>query len=246
MLRLFLMLAMVLGIGTARAADPDALWKIAHGKCVPDQQQNGLPAPCAMVDLWRGEPQGYVILKDIVGRSQFLLIATARLSGIESPELLAPDAPDFWADAWSARRFTRALAGRPLARDEIGLAINSVHGRTQDQFHIHIDCLRADVTAALRAHLADIGTSWSAFPVPLAGQTYQVMRLPGRRLADTHPFRLLARMPDAASGMGEWTLAVAGANLPDGPGFVLLAEKADLPAGDVGSAEALQDHACGK
>ena len=37
--------------GSGRAADPDALWKIVHDKCVPDQEQNGDPAPCALVDL---------------------------------------------------------------------------------------------------------------------------------------------------------------------------------------------------
>ena len=29
--------------GSGRAADPDALWKIVHDKCVPDQEQHGNP-----------------------------------------------------------------------------------------------------------------------------------------------------------------------------------------------------------
>ena len=40
--------------GSGRAADPDALWRIVHDKCVPDQEQNGDPAPCALVDLREG------------------------------------------------------------------------------------------------------------------------------------------------------------------------------------------------
>jgi CDP-diacylglycerol pyrophosphatase len=45
--------------------------------------------------------------------------------------------------------------------------------------------------------------------------------------------------------MGHQTLAVVGATLPGGqPGFILLASHADSTAGNPGSAEELQDHAC--
>jgi CDP-diacylglycerol pyrophosphatase len=48
-------------LGTAcsrRTADPDVLWKLVHDKCVPDQQQRGDPAPCALVDLREGNAKG--------------------------------------------------------------------------------------------------------------------------------------------------------------------------------------------
>jgi CDP-diacylglycerol pyrophosphatase len=45
--------------------------------------------------------------------------------------------------------------------------------------------------------------------------------------------------------MGAWTLALAGAVRADGSmGFYLLADRANPAAGDPGSAEDLQDHAC--
>ena len=69
----------------AQAADPDALWKITHGKCVPHTTAGEGPAPCSLVDL----AGGYAVLKDIRGATQFLLIPTARITGIESPEILA-------------------------------------------------------------------------------------------------------------------------------------------------------------
>ena len=34
-----------------------------------------------------------------------------------------------------------AEAGRALPDDVLSLAINSIHGRSQDQLHIHIDCI---------------------------------------------------------------------------------------------------------
>ncbi len=82
----------------AQAADPSALWHIDNGKCVPHMRESNDPAPCSIVDL----TVGYVVLKDIVGATQFLLMPTARISGIESPAVLAPDAPNYWDLAWRA------------------------------------------------------------------------------------------------------------------------------------------------
>jgi CDP-diacylglycerol pyrophosphatase len=155
--------------GSGRAADSDALWKIVHDKCVPDQEQNGSPAPCALVDLWEGDAKGYVVLKDLVGATQYLLIPTARVSGIESALLLAPEAPNYFADAWRERSYTERAAQHPLPRQAISLAINSAFGRSQNQLHIHIDCIRADVRAVLQRQLAVIGDSWTPLSEPLAG-----------------------------------------------------------------------------
>ena len=37
------------GIGWA-GADPNALWTIVHDQCSPHEEQDGDPAPCALVD----------------------------------------------------------------------------------------------------------------------------------------------------------------------------------------------------
>jgi CDP-diacylglycerol pyrophosphatase len=225
---------------TVNAADPSALWHIVHDRCVPDEQQNQEPAPCTQVDV----AQGYAVLKDRDGATQYLLIPTARVGGIEDQAILAPDAPNYWEDAWQARRYVEQRAGHALARDVLSLAINSTTGRTQDQLHIHIDCIRPDVRIALAQHLAEIGAQWSAFPTPLAGHHYRAMRLPGADLGSTNPFRLLAAGVKQAE-MGQHTLVLAGATFATGqPGFVLLDDRADLAAGDRASGEELQDHDC--
>jgi CDP-diacylglycerol pyrophosphatase len=226
----------------AHAADPDALWKIVHGRCVPDQQANHDPKPCALVDL----AGGYALLKDIVGASQFLLIPTAKVSGMESPEILAPDAPNYFAAAWAARSAVTTALHHPLPPDDIGLAINSESGRSQNQLHIHIDCLSVPVIEALHSHVAEIGDTWSAFPVPLAGHKYVARRLDAAMLAQANPFRLLADgVPGAAADMGGQTLVLAGMTFPDGQtGAVLLADHVNRLAGDRASGEELQDHAC--
>src|SRR5581483_6124583 len=73
----------VAAVPAAHAADPDGLWKLVHGHCVPNEEQNGKPAPCALVDLKEGEARGYVVLKDLVGKTQYLVIPTAKVTGIE-------------------------------------------------------------------------------------------------------------------------------------------------------------------
>jgi CDP-diacylglycerol pyrophosphatase len=237
----FAALLVLLLIPGARASDPSVLWHIVHDRCVPNEAQHGDPAPCALVDL----AQGYVVLKDIVGATQFLLLPTARISGIESPALLAPGAPDYFEDAWEARRFTEARASAPLTRADLSLAVNSVFGRTQNQLHIHIDCLRQDVRDALTRHLGALGDAWAPFPVPLAGERYIARRLLAPTLAGANPFLMLARSsPEVRANMGDYTLVVAGAAFAGKPGFVLLADRADRAAGNFGSGEELQDHEC--
>jgi CDP-diacylglycerol pyrophosphatase len=209
---------------------------------VVDMKASGLPAPCSAVNL----KAGYAVLKDIRGATQMLLIPTDRISGIESPKLLAPQSPNYWQAAWSERRLFEQRAGRSAPRDDVGLAINSAYGRSQDQLHIHIDCVRPQVKAALKAHEAEIGTRWAPLDVPLAGRRYHALRLMGEDLGARDPFKLLAEGDaDARADMGRETLVVIGEVFAGGqPGFVLLSDRADLISLDEGHGEALLDHEC--
>ncbi|MGB8276676.1 MAG: CDP-diacylglycerol diphosphatase [Methylovirgula sp.] len=230
----------------AISKDRNTLWKIAHDKCVPDEEENHNPAPCAFVDLDGGQAQGYVILKDRRGATQFLLIPTRRISGIESPDLLSPDARNYWAAAWENRRFVSSRAERDLAWDMIGLAVNSSSARSQDQLHIHIDCLHLDVRGLLSQHIAEIGTTWTKFPFDLVGRGYFARRLAATDLAVQDPFKLLAGgLPAAGRNMGQETLAVVGVSFAPGRnGFVLLAARADPAKGERAHGEDLLDHSC--
>jgi CDP-diacylglycerol pyrophosphatase len=229
-------------VTAAHAADPSALWHIAHDRCVPHQQNDNDPGPCSLVDL----ASGYVILKDIVGATQFLLIPTARIGGIESAAILEPGAANYWDEAWRARHFMEDRAGKPLPRETISLAINSPYGRTQDQLHIHIDCVRADVHDAIVSRRDEIGRTWSAFPTPLVNLPWRALRVDGENLDRADPFRLLADGDrDAAADMAKHTLVVVGMTYQDNqPGFVVLDGKVDVPAGNRASGEVLQDHDC--
>jgi CDP-diacylglycerol pyrophosphatase len=228
-----------------QAADRLALWRIVHDKCVPDEKASGSPAPCETVDISGGEDNGFAILKDLVGVAQFLAIPTRRITGIESPEILAPSAPNYWRAAWTARGAMERRLARPLSRDMIGMAINSAKARSQDQLHIHIDCLAPEVREALAAHGGELTKDWRPLSFELKGRGYVARRLDSSDLAGADPFRLLAEGDEgAASAMAMETLVVAGANFSGREGFVLLADRADPSMGDIAHGEDLLDHSC--
>lgn len=227
--------------GPARAAgDPSALWNIVHGQCVPNQLADDDPAPCARVDL----DAGSAVLKDLVGATQFLLIPTERSSGIDDPAILAPAAPNYFAAAWRATSFVDERAGADIPRQWLSLAINSAVARSQDQLHVHVDCVAPEVHDALAEHGGAVGPGWAPFPVPLAGHRYDAMSVDGAELGSANPFRLLADgVPGAREDMASRTLVVVGSVDADGrPGFVLLTDRVDPATGDVAAGEELQDH----
>jgi CDP-diacylglycerol pyrophosphatase len=172
-----------------------------------------------------------------------LAIPTARVTGIEDPQVLAPDAPDYFAAAWRARRHLDAHLGRPTRREDVAITINSEYSRSQDQLHLHVDCLLPQVAAALDAYRPAIDAEWRPMTVALSGRQYWARRVDSPDLVGVSPFRLLSEGPMGAKDrMGLWTLAAVPADFGGKPGFVLLADHAELTQG--GHAEDIQDHAC--
>ena len=227
----------------ASAAAPDAprdrLRFIAQEECVPHWQSGHDPEPCISVTLvGKGSAaDGFVILADRKGGAHFLLIPTRTISGIESPEVRAHGALNYFESAWRAREVLSGAAGHTVPRDAVGMAVNQVRSRSQDQLHIHISCLRRSVYDTLRAQADRVGGRWS--PLSMGGSEYQATRVMGRELGTRNPFEILAdRLPGAKKAMGEFTLLVAGVEFKEGPGFVLLA------GNSVPGAELLLDSTC--
>ena len=236
--------ALLAGPAAVRAADPDALWKIVHGQCAPHQSAALNPAPCAYVQQPALRRLGYALLKDRTGDTQYLLIPTDRVTGIEDAQLLKPGSETYLARAWAFRGLVFARLGHDLPDRDMSLAINSQYGRSQNQLHIHIDCLRQDVRDALARDQASIGAALKPLPEPLAGHVYEAMAIPATDLEQTNLFHRLAATVSNGS-MGRDTLVVAGATLASGqPGFDVLVDRADQASGDTASGEELQDHGC--
>ncbi|MEE8663414.1 MAG: CDP-diacylglycerol diphosphatase [Acetobacter sp.] len=228
--------------GWAKAHDPDALWRIVHERCVMTQEKTGHASPCEEVHT--GE--GYAVLKSIEGRAQYLLIPTARVPGMESPVLLDPAAPDYFSDAWKQAWRVGKGWGVRLPREDVALTINSQDGRSQNQLHIHVSCLKPEVKVALWFARNEVSSDWRPLPVSLAGHSWRAMRVDGAELEGVKPFlRLSASLKAPEQEMAYHTLAVVPEIFDGGKaGFILLDDTADPSHGDHGSAEDLQDHAC--
>ena len=226
---------------------PNALWHLIHDHCaVAAAQGDYPPAPCVEVDSANGTARGYAVLKDRVGRSQYLVLPLARITGIESPLLLRADAPNYLADAWTARRYVEAARHQSLSREQLSLVVNSYYGRTQNQLHVHVDCIRPDVHDALQRLLPAIGEHWQPLsePLPPHGRAYTARWVSGDTLA-LNPFQSLAASLAAGDSMAEHSLAVVGASNASGEaGFILLSNRRQRGRHDHGNSDDLQDKSC--
>lgn len=253
MVRIVLLVAAVVLLGAVmsvvifvvRKHQRTVLWHIVQ-LCVADQAKNGRPRPCSYVSLASGTRGGYVVLEDPLSPTQFLASPTQRISGIESPELLSADAPNYLEAAWRSRRFVFHRLHRKLPRNAVGLAVNSASDRSQDQLHIHVDCLQPSVRRQIDSHVEAIGTRWKQLDFSLAGRRYFARRIEGPNLQGINPFHLLADWVTSNGGaMWRETLVVIGVTFGGHrDGFILLADSADPVHGNPGHGESLLDHTC--
>ena len=225
-------------IDLKQPAGRSALRQIVQEQCVLNWQQHHNPAPCERVFLAdpKNGDSGYAVLAASGGGAHYLLVPTRTMAGVESSELLDPDAPNYFAEAWHARGLIGSYVGHDVPRTAVGLAIGIAQSRAQDQFHVNIECLQQDAFKALRASADNFLDVWS--PTTIAGSTYQAIRIVGDSLDASNLFELLATLsPDARHHMGNYTLVVAGMQFKSGPGFVVL-------TGTGPSGEILLDSTC--
>jgi CDP-diacylglycerol pyrophosphatase len=226
------------GLKLAAPIDPapggprgEALWRIVDGGC-----NHGA---AAIAGLRCVPARGYAVMKDRCGPSHYLLLPLARRTGIESPELQRADEPNYFQDAWDERGVVAVAApGSGQSDDEIGLAINARLARGQSQLHIHIDWVRPEVRAALRA-----AGQTDSLPstLELQGHAYRLLHV-GH--LDPSPFRTVAAaLGDAGAERGFESIAVIA---DGGSGFYVLGGRVDPLHLDFGHAEDLLiPRACG-
>ena len=218
--------------------NPDALWHIVSQQCVPDQSQHQNPGPCLRVE----PDKGFVLLKDRNGPYQDLLIPTDKVTGIEDIALTRDLLPHYFAQAWKHHDVLSTGLPTPIADRYVSLAINSRYGRSQNQLHIHIACLRPDVFNTLNERAASLNEQWQTLPVKLLGHTYSARTLSAADFELRDPLALLNEYVQARSdAMASYSLLLApGAN----GNFVLLATRLTLKEWNLASAEELQDRQC--
>jgi CDP-diacylglycerol pyrophosphatase len=218
-----------------------ALWQVIQA-CLINHALTGGAFPCLEVNVTDGYDRGYVILRPPQASSDLILAPTRRIVGVEDPSLDALDAPNYFEDAWSAQKFLEDPSHRPVARDDVVLAVNSRQSRTQDQLHMHIGCLTRQAKQTVRILARTLPENrWVPLGRPFHGLEFWGRLLVKDDLVGVNPFCLAAEArPDQTKDRSQLTVAAAGIQLADGrEGFVLLASY-DNPFGQF-SAEDFMD-----
>jgi CDP-diacylglycerol pyrophosphatase len=215
----------------------NALWQVVQ-VCTFAAVHLDVVFPCVKVVLPRPGVLGSVLMKSPRHRTEFLLTPITAVAGIESPPVRLQDSSQLWSRAWEARSNVSAILGRDLPRSAVALAVNSMKSRTQDQFHIHIDCLAAPVEKTLASNGPKTEGPWR--PLLLMGRRYWIKAIDKPDLETTNVVgRIAADLPQARRAMHRVNVVVVGAELASArPGFYILTNW-ERP-----SAEALMDHDC--
>ena len=213
-------------------AGRDAYRQIVQNQCVINWTQHNDPSPCERVFLTGAQAgsSGYALLADPEGGAHYLLIPTQTMTGTDNTELLDPNLPNYFAEAWRARNLLTKFVGHEVPRSDVGLAVGTAATRTQNQFHIHIACLRQDVVDSLKKAADKMTDAWS--PVTVGGFPFQARSLSVEGLEVSNPFELIANLSqDARHHMGNYTVVLAGVQYQSGPGFIMLTGNG--PSGDL-------------
>lgn len=234
------LIGLVLAFPAAAGPDPtrDVLW-VALKTCVLAKKVANRTFPCLSVDLGGEDRPGTAVLRAPGEPTHLVLMPTDTVSGLESARLRGASGLAYWRAALAARRLVSDSLGDRVPVADIGLAVNSAWGRSQDQLHIHLDCLRPKVLEALGAHGRGVRKAWGPFPVPLAGDRFQAMRVRAAEIETFNPFAALASLPGRRDLTRTSFAAVATRPDDPEPGVILLAYRARRA-----SAEDIMDHSC--
>lgn len=239
---LALSLSVALLSGCARS---DALWEVVDKLCLTNYAQKRDPAPCRQVYLPNGRQQGFVVIQNPRFPYHFILVPSAPLAGIESAALQSAQQTDYFGYAWGMRTLLRHQYGAPIPDDWLGMTLNSAYGRSQNQLHIHLSCLREDVRRQLLAERPYISTRWQKLPDKLLRHTFYARKVMQPAAMGLYPIRDVAGsfqlMP---AGMAHYGVAVIPTTFDGERGFILLTTREGWDSGNRASVEALLDKRC--
>ncbi|MBW7983762.1 CDP-diacylglycerol pyrophosphatase [Enterobacillus tribolii] len=239
---ILLLVAVMLLTGCARS---DALWGVVDKLCVVNYQQKRDPAPCRQVYMAQGKERGFSVIQNPRYPYHFILVPTAPLAGIESAQLLAPGQTDYFGYAWTMRNFLKSQFTAPVPDDMLGMALNSAYGRSQNQLHIHLTCLREDVRRQLLAERPYISAQWRPLPDKLLKHTYYARRVIQPTAMGIYPIPLIAQQFHLTpSDLSYYGVALIPTTFDGQAGFIILTTRKDLDPGNRASVESLLDKRC--
>jgi len=225
-------LVLIGNTGSASAASRSALWAVVQS-CVV-----GLTFLCQEITAPAdGNELGYAVINSTHSPTEFLIVPAVQVAGVESPAARSTAGARLWQLAWDERHRVDHVLGRALPRTAVGLAVNSAGTRTQDQLHIHLECVSAKVQRRLASQAPALPGPWTALPKKLAGSHYFIKTVASANLSQINVLEEVANLPGAT--MSNASVAAIGAVLADGQdGFYLLVNFDNV------SSERLLDHSC--
>ncbi|MER8520745.1 MULTISPECIES: CDP-diacylglycerol diphosphatase [unclassified Mesorhizobium] len=237
-LTIALLTAAVTDVGSA-SAHRNALWQVVQ-TCALAAAHLGSAFPCEEVILPRQGVPGSALIKSPRYRTEFLLTPLTAVAGLESPSVRWQGSSQLWNRAWKARSKVSASLGRHLPRTAIAMAVNSRTERSQDQFHIHIDCVAVSVEKKLVLKGPKVEGPWQLLPLALMGKRYWIKAVDKPDLETTNVVGIIASgLPQARRAMHHVNVVVVGAELAGArPGFYILTNW------ESSAAERLLDHDC--
>ena len=166
-----------------------------------------------MRGLGGGQHRGYALVHDTAAGKTgvFMLFATARITGIEDPQVLQKPVHAFFEFDW--RELTALIKRNPW---DLAMAVNNKSVRTQDQLLVHLGCVRDDIRTNLDH--ASLSNQWS--DIKLHGHPFIALQVDS---LSRSPFEILqAYLVFKGEQIGDYALAVVGR---DHGKFVLLATR---------------------
>lgn len=230
----------------ARAETRDLLWGVTQA-CVLNHSLTGAAFPCLAVETAHGVDRGFAVVRAPKDKTRIVIVPTVRTPGIEAKRLRGSGAPNYFQDAWASRRFVSGELAMQPSRGDLAMAVNSQGGRSQDQLHIHVACVRADVKRRVLEQRQRIRTDrWAPISVRPSAPSYAARWFERDDLSGINLFDQAAQGlkvdPDDMDGVTIVVLATE-ADARRGAGFIVMTRKkrteADQPHG-----EGLLDPAC--
>lgn len=217
----------------------DKLWQTINQQCIPQFKNGNLQSPCIKVD----QIHRYVIYKDIKGPLHDLLLPLDKISGIESPILQQKNTENYFMRAWQNRDLFIKSANKPINEQFLSLAINSKYGRTQEQLHIHLACLKPDVYQTIKENEHAITANWQPLKERINSHQYIAIKVPASDINKISPFNYLEKyVAEQGDNIAYYGLAMTPSTQKNE--FILLASRLKLLDFNLGSAGAIQDYQC--
>jgi CDP-diacylglycerol pyrophosphatase len=217
----------------------DVLWLALQG-CLLTKKTTGRSFPCLAVDLGDKNRPGTAVLRAPGQPTHTVVMPTAAVVGLEAPPLQQAPGNAYWKAALAARSYVVSTLKGGLSVEQVGIAVNAENGRTQDQLHIHLDCIKPNVRAALQRHSHRLREAWIGFPVRLERSYFMARRIDAAEVNSFNPFAALMQLPGREPDLRMTSFAIIpDAHTDRSKNFIMLAYRAPKA-----HAEMLLDHSC--